>query len=98
MALAAIRPKRILLMSYESEKIHRGSGGIDECPWCQRISESSSYISEVSGNSQPVQSGIKRLRKEYWNVLFGIGTPIEVGPLKPEAAQRALSPAQRSAC
>jgi type I restriction enzyme M protein len=96
MALAAIRPKRMLLMLDEFEKIHQG---IEQHQMSPLVPENFRYLFHTYPEVSGILSGsirIKRLRKEYWNVLFGIGTPIVVGPLKPEAAKSlVIRPAER---
>lgn len=87
LALAAARPRRILLMLDEFEKIHQG---IEQRQMSPLVPENFRYLFHSYPELSGILSGsirIKRLRKEYWNVLFGIGTPIAVGPLKPAAAR-----------
>jgi type I restriction enzyme M protein len=95
LALEASKPKRILLMLDEFEKIHQG---IEQRQMSPLVPENFRYIFQTYPGISGILSGsirIKRLRKEYWNVLFGIGTPIPVGPLRPAAARElVIRPAQ----
>jgi type I restriction enzyme M protein len=87
LSLAAIRPKRVLLMLDEFEKIHQG---IEQHQMSALVPENFRYLFQTYSELSGILSGsirIKRLRKEYWNVLFGIGTPIAIGPLKPAPAR-----------
>jgi type I restriction enzyme M protein len=87
-SLAAVRPKRILLMLDEFEKIHQG---IEKRQMSPLVPENFRYLFHTYPDVSGILSGsirIKRLRREYWNVLFGIGTPIPVGALGPTAARQ----------
>jgi type I restriction enzyme M protein len=96
LAIAAAKPKRILLMLDEFEKIHQG---IEQRQMSPLVPENFRYLFHTYPELSGILSGsirIKRLRKEYWNVLFGIGTPITVGPLMPAAARElVVHPAER---
>jgi type I restriction enzyme M protein len=95
LALVASRPRRILLMLDEFETIHQG---IERGEMSPLVPENFRYIFQTYPEISGILSGsirIKRLRKEYWNVLYGIGTPISVGPLSPAAARElVIRPAQ----
>jgi type I restriction enzyme M protein len=95
LALAASSPRRILLMLDEFEKIHQG---IEQGQMSPLVPENFRYIFQTYPEVSGILSGsirIKRLRKEYWNVLYGIGTPIPIGPLSPTAARElVIRPAQ----
>lgn len=88
LALSSIGSRRILLMLDEFEKIHQG---IEQHQMSPLVPENFRYIFHTYNRVSGILSGsirIKKLRKEYWNVLFGIGTPIPVGPLSPAAARQ----------
>jgi type I restriction enzyme M protein len=90
LALAAIGSRRILLMLDEFEKIHQG---IEQQQMSPLVPENFRYLFHTYERVSGILSGsirIKKLRKEYWNVLFGIGTPIPVGPLSASAAREVV--------
>ncbi len=86
--LEVARPHRILLMLDEFEKIHEG---IEQHTLSPLVPENFRYLFHTYPELSGILSGsrrIKRLRQEYWNVLFGIGKPIWVRSLNPEAARQ----------
>ena len=86
-ALEVARPRRILLMLDEFEKIHEG---IEQHTLSPLVPENFRYLFHTYPELSGILSGsrrIKRLRQEYWNVLFGIGKPIWVKSLNADAAR-----------
>jgi type I restriction enzyme M protein len=89
-ALEVARPRRILLMLDEFEKIHEG---IEQHTLSPLVPENFRYLFHTYPELSGILSGsrrIKRLRQEYWNVLFGIGKPIWVRSLNADAARQLI--------
>jgi type I restriction enzyme M protein len=91
LVIQAVRPNRILLMLDEFEKIHEG---IEQKQIAPEIPETFRYLFHTYPEVSGILSGsrrIKRLRQEYWNVLFGIGKPIWVRSLDRLSSRKLVS-------
>jgi hypothetical protein len=91
LSIQAARPKRLLLMLDEFEKIHEG---IEQKQIPPEIPETFRYLFHTYPEVSGILSGsrrIKRMRQEYWNVLFGIGKPIWVRSLDRPSSKRLVS-------
>jgi type I restriction enzyme M protein len=79
--LEQIRPRGILLMLDEFDKLQEG---IDHHITSPQVPENIRYLLHSEPDLAAILTGsrrLKRLREEYWSALFGIGSRIEVGPL-----------------
>jgi type I restriction enzyme M protein len=88
-SLEAIRPRRMLLMLDEFDKIQEA---IDNGVLSPNIPENIRFLFHHYEALSGILTGsrrIKRLREEYWSALFGIGKRIGVTALD-EASARAL--------
>ena len=88
-SLEAIRPRRLLLMLDEFDKIQEA---IDNQVLSPNIPENIRFLFHQYESLSGILTGsrrIKRLREEYWSALFGIGKGIGVTALD-EASARAL--------
>jgi type I restriction enzyme M protein len=84
--LDAIQPLRIALMLDEFDKIQEG---IDNQITSPQLPENLRYLFHTHSRISGILTGsrrIRRLREEYWNVLFGFGVTVTVGPLESQAA------------
>src|SRR4030095_13065905 len=80
-ALEAIRPKRLLLMLDEFDKIQEG---IENQITSPQVPENIRYLFHTYPALSGIISGsrrLKHLRDQYWHALFGIGNRITVGVL-----------------
>ncbi|RKH29047.1 hypothetical protein D7V77_07130 [Corallococcus sp. CA041A] len=83
MVVAAIAPRRLLLMLDEFDKL---KVGIDNGVTSPLVPENIRNLLQTRPNVAAIISGsrrLKRLREEYWSALFGFGHRIGVDPLAP---------------
>ena len=83
-AIEAARPRRILLMLDEFDKLQEG---IDAGVTSPQVPENLRYLLHTYQELSAILAGsrrIKRLREEYWSALFGFGhrVPVSALPLK----------------
>jgi hypothetical protein len=86
-AIDAIKPRRILLMLDEFDKLQEG---IDSGVTSPQVPENIRYLFHTYSQLSGILTGsrrIKRLREEYWSALFGIGNVISVTALDEHAAR-----------
>lgn len=86
-ALESVRPKRILLMLDEFDKLQEG---IDHKITSPQLPENIRYLFHTYSQLSGILTGsrrIKRLRDEYWSALFGIGNVVSVSALDEHAAR-----------
>ena len=89
--LEAARPRRILLVLDEFDKLKEG---IDEGITSPQVPENLRFLLHQYGNLSAVLAGsrrLKRLREEYWSALFGLGHRISVGELPEESARQLVT-------
>ncbi|BDU78151.1 type I restriction-modification system methyltransferase subunit [Mesoterricola sediminis] len=87
-ALEAARPRRVLLMLDEFDKLQEG---IDSGVTSPQVPENIRHLLQHHAGLSAVLTGsrrFKRLREEYWSALFGLGYRIGISALPPEDAQR----------
>ena len=88
-AVEAVKPRRILLMLDEFDKLQEGiDGGITS----SQVPENIRHLLQHQPGLSAIITGsrrLKRLREEYWSALFGFGHRIGVSAL-PEAEARRL--------
>ena len=85
--IEAAKPRRILLMLDEFDKLQQG---IDAGVTSPQVPENIRYLLHTYPELSAVLVGsrrIKRLREEYWSALFGFGHRIPVGALPLEDAR-----------
>lgn len=78
----------ILLMLDEFDKLQEG---IDNGVTSPQVPENIRYLVQTYPQFSAILTGaqrFKRLRKAYWSVLYGLGTPFNVTSLSPEAATK----------
>jgi type I restriction enzyme M protein len=86
-ALKACRPRRLLLMLDEFDKLQEG---IDSGITSPQVPENIRYLIHKYPDLSAILTGsrrLKRLREEYWSALFGFGHRIGISALPPEAAR-----------
>ena len=90
-AIEAVHPKRILLMLDEFDKLQ---GGIDSGITSPQVPENIRHLLQ----NQPALSAIitgsrrlKRLREEYWSVLFGLGYRVGISAIPVDEARRLVT-------
>ncbi|MBI4640530.1 MAG: restriction endonuclease subunit S [Candidatus Tectomicrobia bacterium] len=89
--LEMIRPKRVLLMLDEFDKLQEG---IDNGLTSPQVPENIRYVFHTYPGLSGIVTGsrrLKRLREEYWSALFGLGHRIGLGPLEFQEAQDLVS-------
>jgi type I restriction enzyme M protein len=85
--LDTVRPRGVLLMLDEFEKVQEG---IDSGVTSSQLPENIRYLFHTYNSLSGILAGsprLKRLRQEYWNPLFGIGKTINVSALDPKSAR-----------
>ncbi|MCY3968488.1 MAG: N-6 DNA methylase [Acidobacteria bacterium] len=85
--LEAARPRRLLLMLDEFDKLQEG---IDSGVTSPQVPENIRYLLHTYTGLSAVITGsrrLKRLREEYWSALFGFGHRVPVGELPLEDAR-----------
>ena len=90
-ALQAARPRRVLLMLDEFDKLQEG---IDAGITSPQVPENIRHLLQHQSGLSAIITGsrrLKRLREEYWSALFGFGHRIGVGALPVEDAQRLVA-------
>ena len=88
-AVEAVKPRRILLMLDEFDKLQEGIDGGITSP---QVPENIRHLLQHQPGLSAIITGsrrLKRLREEYWSALFGFGHRIGVSAL-PEAEARRL--------
>jgi type I restriction enzyme M protein len=90
-AIAAARPRRILFMLDEFDKLQEG---IDAGVTSPHVPENIRHFLQHNREITAIITGsrrLKRLREEYWSALFGLGHRIGISELPIEAAQRLVT-------
>ena len=85
--IKAARPRRVLLMLDEFDKLQEG---IDARTTSPQVPENIRYLLHTYPELSAVLAGsrrIKRLREEYWSALFGFGHRVPVSALPLEDAR-----------
>ncbi len=83
--LEAMAPRRLLLVIDEFDRLQEG---IDSGVTSTQVPENIRHLFQTYNQMAGILTGsrkIRRLREEYWNVLFGIGDPIILRGLEPNA-------------
>lgn len=82
----AVRPKRLLLILDEFDRIQEGiASGITS----DQVPENIRHVFQTYGDIGGIFTGsrtIRRLRQEYWNVLFGLGESHQLRGLEEKSA------------
>ena len=89
--LNKIRPRRLMLMLDEFDKLQEG---IDSGITSPQTPENIRYLLHAYSDLSAILTGsrrLKRLREEYWSALFGFGYRIEVGALPLKDAQELVT-------
>jgi type I restriction enzyme M protein len=89
--IEAISPKRLLLMLDEFDRIQEG---IDSRVTSPQVPQNIRFILNNYQNVTAILTGSRRMtqmRKEYWSVLFGLGTKIEVTAIDKVEARRLVT-------
>ena len=90
-AIEAAKPNRILLMLDEFDKLQEG---IDSGITSPQVPENIRYLLQNSPGLSAIITGsrrLKKLREEYWSVLFGIGSRIPISELPIEGARQLVT-------
>lgn len=90
-ALQAARPKRVLLMLDEFEKLQEG---IDARITSPQVPENIRHLLQHQPRLSAIITGslgLKRLREQHWSALFGIGHPIPVNALLMDDARQLVT-------
>ena len=90
-ALEAARPRRVLLMLDEFDKLQEG---IDSGVTSPQVPENIRHLLQHHAGLSAILTGsrrLKRLREEYWSALFGLGYRIGISALPLEDAQRLVT-------
>jgi type I restriction enzyme M protein len=89
--LAAVEPRRLLLMLDEFDKIQEGiDTGITSPQLPENLRNLFHSYERVSGILTGSRT-IRRLREEYWSVLFGLGISIPIKGLDDAAARKLVT-------
>ena len=89
--IEAARPRRVLLMLDEFDKLQEG---IDEEVTSPQVPENIRYLLHTYPELSAILAGsrrIKRLREEYWSALFGFGHRVPISGLELEDARRLVT-------
>ncbi|MBD1890516.1 N-6 DNA methylase [Coleofasciculus sp. FACHB-SPT9] len=89
--LEAASPRRILFMLDEFDKLQEG---IDSGVTSSQVPENIRYLFQSYSNLSGIITGsrrLKRLREEYWSVLFGLGYRIGLDPLERDEARELVT-------
>ncbi len=79
----------LLLMFDEFDKLQEG---IDKGITSPQVPENIRFLVQSFPKFSAILTGsLKRMREEYWSVLFGLGTPLRVSVLSSEAAARLIT-------
>jgi len=87
-AIEAAKPRRVLLMLDEFDKLQEGIDGGITSP---QVPENIRHLLQHQPGLGAILTGsrrLKRLREEYWSALFGFGHRIGVSELPEEEARR----------
>ena len=90
-ALEAAKPRRVLLMLDEFDKVQEGIDGGITSP---QVPENLRHLLQHQPGLGAIITGsrrLKRLREEYWSALFGFGYRIGVSALPKEEARRLVT-------
>ncbi len=90
-ALEAARPRRVLLMLDEFDKLQEG---IDAGVTSPQVPENIRHLLQHHAGLSAILTGsrrLKRLREEYWSALFGLGYRVGISALPPEDARRLVT-------
>lgn len=90
-ATEAAQPRRILLMLDEFDKLQ---DGIDSGLTSPQVPENLRHLLQHCRGVSAILTGsrrLKRMREEYWSVLFGLGHPIGISALPTEDARRLVT-------
>ena len=90
-AIEAAKPRRILLMLDEFDKLQEGIDGGATSP---QVPENIRHLLQHQPGLGAILTGsrrLKRLREEYWSALFGFGHRIGVSALPEEEARRLVT-------
>ena len=89
--IEAVKPRRILLMLDEFDKLQEG---IDEGITSPQVPENIRHLLQHQPGVGAIITGsrrLKRLREEYWSALFGFGYRIGVSALPKDGARRLVT-------
>ena len=90
-AIEAAKPRRVLLMLDEFDKLQEGIDGGATSP---QVPENIRHLLQHQPGLGAIITGsrrLKRLREEYWSALFGFGHRIGVSALPKEEARRLVT-------
>ena len=90
-AIEAAKPRRVLLMLDEFDKLQEGIDGGATSP---QVPENIRHLLQHQPGLGAILTGsrrLKRLREEYWSALFGFGHRIGVSALPEEEARRLVT-------
>ena len=90
-AIEAAKPRRVLLMLDEFDKLQEGIDGGATSP---QVPENIRHLLQHQSGLGAILTGsrrLKRLREEYWSALFGFGHRIGVSALPEEEARRLVT-------
>ena len=90
-AIEAAKPRRVLLMLDEFDKLQEGIDGGITSP---QVPENIRHLLQHQPGLAAILTGsrrLKRLREEYWSALFGFGHRIGVSALPEEEARRLVT-------
>lgn len=89
--LEAVRPRRLLLEIEEFDTLQEGMlSGATSTQTVENIRHLFQTYNQVAGILTGSRK-VRRLREEYWNVLFGIGDPVILSSLDPESARALIT-------
>ncbi|HOY56533.1 MAG TPA: N-6 DNA methylase [Verrucomicrobiota bacterium] len=83
----ALAPRRILLVLEEFDRIQ---DGIDSKITSDQVPENLRHLFQHQGEVAGIFTGsrtIRRLRQDYWNMLFSLGDPVTLRGLEPDEAR-----------
>lgn len=86
----ALAPRRLLLVLEEFDRIQ---DGIDSRITSDQVPENLRHLFQHQGEVAGIFTGsrtIRRLRKDYWNILFSLGDPVTLRGLEPDEARRLI--------
>jgi len=90
-AIQTIQPKKLLLLLDEFDKLQEG---IDTGVTSSQLPENIRYILHEHAGVSAILSYSKlfrRLREEYWSMLFGLGYPVDLLALSEEEARQLVT-------
>ena len=90
-AIEAAKPRRVLLMLDEFDKLQEGIDGGITSP---QVPENIRHLLQHQSGLGAILTGsrrLKRLREEYWSALFGFGHRVGVSALPEEDARRLVT-------